>query len=187
MEVVNANFPLANSNLSCTINPNMTVTCALSINNITTTYNITVSSQPSGGSSGGSTQGNLMINSVNQHIDYEVCRNDNCVPMTCTLDLQYGNGQTAQSAANLEMSCADANNVLQRIPLELTIPHQVDPTCNIMNRDGDCEMEICTLEGNKLNCSAPAQFTNVNGLKSKRERKVESFSQIKNGKCKTRY
>jgi hypothetical protein len=33
----------------------------------------------------------------------------------------------------------------------------------------------------------PAPFTNVNGFKSKKERKVESFSQNTNGKCKVRY
>jgi hypothetical protein len=33
----------------------------------------------------------------------------------------------------------------------------------------------------------PEQFTNIYNFKSKRERKVESFSQIKNSKCKARY
>jgi hypothetical protein len=42
---------------------------------------------------------------------------------------------------------------------------------------------------NTLQCEpeSSAAFTNINDFKSKKERKVESFSQIKNSKCKARY
>jgi hypothetical protein len=37
------------------------------------------------------------------------------------------------------------------------------------------------------NATSPEQFNNIYDFKSKRERRVENFSQIKNSKCKARY
>jgi hypothetical protein len=44
-----------------------------------------------------------------------------------------------------------------------------------------------TMNTNICQYVPPAPFTNVNGFRSKKERKVENFSQNNNNKCKTRY
>jgi hypothetical protein len=127
-----------------------------------------------------------MIPNAVQNINYEVCRNNNdCIQIICTVP--GSQIQTAQSAStSTNMTCKNNNNEVVRMPAELLAPHQVDPNCNT----DTCEMQICTLDGNKLTCTPyvpQAEFTNVKGFKSKKGRNVEKFSQNTNGKCKARY
>ena len=210
--LLDAKFPLANANFKCDISPlEGKVICTGKNNNgdLMVTYEVTNIPGPGpemkyefkvipseslyNQNTANSTSDNLMINSVSTNMTYEVCRNDNCVPLSCTIWTQNGQVQNMQDLANTganlknpNILCVNTNNVAQRVPSELTIPHKVDPECN--NSDGTCEMEICTLDDNKLTClpyGAPAKFTNVYEFKSKKERKVENFSQ--NNKCKARY
>jgi hypothetical protein len=81
----------------------------------------------------------------------------------------------------------NGSNCVQNLAQEVTI------SCHA-NQTG-----TCSADGKSLICSnptdttaptptnTPAQFTNVNGFKSRKSRNVESFSQNMNGKCKARY
>jgi hypothetical protein len=125
---------------------------------------------------------------------------NSCEPIMCPT------GYTLTDDSQGTKGCADSAGNMYVCPsgMSLYISEYGDPPqCRMnsgLNNPGDpmtghYNYGVCPTDYNKSQYLSicqyapppPAPFTNVNGFKSKKERKVENFSQNTNGKCKARY
>jgi hypothetical protein len=121
---------------------------------------------------------------------------------TCEI-IMCPTGYTLSGDSQGTKGCADSAGNMYVCPsgMSLKISEYGDPPMcaktDGLNNAGDPmtgnNFGVCPTDYNKAQYTniceyvPPAPFTNVNGFKSKKERKVESFSQNTNGKCKARY
>jgi hypothetical protein len=121
-----------------------------------------------------------------------------CEPIMCPT------GYTLADDSQGTKGCADSTGNIYVCPsgMSFKISEYGDPPqcrkTDRLNNAGDPmtgnNFGVCPTDYNKTQLDIcqyvpppPAEFTNANRFRTKKERKVESFSQNTNGKCKTRY
>jgi hypothetical protein len=97
------------------------------------------------------------------------------------------NTQTTKCSGDFSWN---GSNCVQNSAAEVTLSCHVN---QVSSYNADTKILTCsnpvsnTVATTATTAPTPAQFTNVNGFKSRKSRNVENFSQNTNGKCKARY